>query len=84
MKVCSRAIQHAKFEHIHPCRSPDKIERYIAHCFSKMKNSNDVSNTRFPFILRFHSALHCGYSGITDIQDGLIFVLTRSRTFKKS
>ena len=27
-------------------------------------------NTRFP-LLRFRSALHCGYSGITDIQDGL-------------
>ena len=40
MKVFSGAIQHAKFER----RSPDKIERYIAHCFSKMENSNDVSN----------------------------------------
>ena len=38
-------------------------------------------NTRFP-LLRFRSALHCGYSGITDIQDGLFFVLTRARTFK--
>jgi hypothetical protein len=27
-------------------------------------------NTRLP-LLRFRSALHCGYSGITDIQDGL-------------
>jgi hypothetical protein len=26
----------------------------------------------------------CGHSGITDIQDGLFFVLTRARTFKKS
>jgi hypothetical protein len=42
-----------------------------------------VLNTRFP-LLRFRSALHCGYSGITDIQDGLFFVLTRARTFKKS
>ena len=25
--------------------------------------------TRFP-LLRFLSALHCGYGGITDIQDG--------------
>jgi hypothetical protein len=41
-----------------------------------------VCNTRFP-LLRFHSALHCGYSGITDIQDGLFFVLTHARTFKK-
>ena len=40
-------------------------------------------NSRFP-LLRFRSALHCGYSGITDIQDGLFFVLTRARTFKKS
>jgi hypothetical protein len=32
-------------------------------------------NTRF-LLLRFRSALHCGYSGITDIQDGLFFVLT--------
>jgi hypothetical protein len=32
-------------------------------------------NTRFP-LLRFRSTLHCGYSGITDIQDGLFFVLT--------
>jgi hypothetical protein len=40
-------------------------------------------NTRFP-LLRFRSALHCGYSGITDIQDGLFFVLTRARTFKKA
>jgi hypothetical protein len=40
-------------------------------------------NTRFP-LLRFRSALHCGYSGITDIQDGLFFVLIRARTFKKS
>ena len=39
-------------------------------------------NSRFP-LLRFRSALHCGYSGITDIQDGLFFVLTRARTFKK-
>jgi hypothetical protein len=28
--------------------------------------------------------LRCDYSGITDIQDGLFFVLTRARTFKKS
>jgi hypothetical protein len=28
--------------------------------------------------------LHCGYSGITDIQDGLFFVLTCATTFKKS
>jgi hypothetical protein len=35
-------------------------------------------------LLRFRSALHCDYSGITDIQDGLFFVLTRARTFKKS
>jgi hypothetical protein len=35
-------------------------------------------------LLRFRSALHCGYSGITDIQDGLFFVLTRARTLKKS
>jgi hypothetical protein len=27
-------------------------------------------NWRFP-LLRFRSALHCGYSGITDIQDAL-------------
>jgi hypothetical protein len=27
---------------------------------------------------------YCGYSGITDIQDGLFFVLTRAKTFKKS
>ena len=40
-------------------------------------------NTRFP-LLRFRSALHCGYSGITDIQDGLFFVLTRARTFRKA
>jgi hypothetical protein len=46
-------------------------------------------NRPFP-LLRFRSALHCGYSGITDIQDGLFFVLTismvltRARTFKKS
>jgi hypothetical protein len=39
-------------------------------------------NTRFP-LLRFRSALHCGYGGITDIQDGLFFVLTRARTFIK-
>jgi hypothetical protein len=39
--------------------------------------------TRFP-LLRFRSALYCGYSGITDIEDGLFFVLTRARTFKKS
>jgi hypothetical protein len=43
----------------------------------------ELANTRFP-LLRFRSALHCGYSGITDIQDGLFFVLTRARTFKKS
>jgi hypothetical protein len=35
-------------------------------------------------ILRFRSALHCGYNGITDIQNGLFFVLTRARTFKKA
>ena len=40
-------------------------------------------NTRFP-LLRFRSALHCGYSGITDIQDGIFFVLTCARTFEKS
>jgi hypothetical protein len=27
--------------------------------------------------------LHCGYSGITDIHDGLFFVLTHARTLKK-
>jgi hypothetical protein len=42
-----------------------------------------VHNRQFP-LLRFRSALHCGYSGITDIQGGLFFVLTRARTFKKS
>jgi hypothetical protein len=36
-----------------------------------------VCNTRFP-LLRFRSALHRGYSGITDIQVGLFFVLTRA------
>ena len=46
----------------------------------KIKGS---TNTRFP-LLRFRSALHCGYSGITDIQDGLFFVLTRATTFKKA
>jgi hypothetical protein len=35
---------------------------------------------RFP-LLRFRSALHCGYSGITDIQDCLFFVLNRARTW---
>ena len=35
-------------------------------------------------LLRFRSALHCGYSCITDIQDGLFFVLTRAGTLKKS
>jgi hypothetical protein len=39
MKVFSGAIQHAKFEH----RSLDK-KRDIAHCVSKMKNSNEGSN----------------------------------------
>jgi hypothetical protein len=43
----------------------------------------DLFNWWFP-LLRFRSALHCGYSGITDIQDGLFFVLTRARPFKKS
>jgi hypothetical protein len=38
---------------------------------------------KFP-LLRFRSALHYGYSGITDLQDGLFFVLTRARTFKKA
>jgi hypothetical protein len=47
------------------------------------RNSNSPSNRRFP-LLRFRSALHCGYSGITDIQNGLLFVLTRARTFLKS
>jgi hypothetical protein len=41
-------------------------------------------NTSWIPLLRFRSALHCGYSSITDIQDGLFFVLTRARTFKKS
>jgi hypothetical protein len=40
-------------------------------------------NRWFP-LLRFSSALHCGYSGNTDIQDGLFFVSTRARTFKKA
>jgi hypothetical protein len=44
---------------------------------------SDNNNSRFP-LLRFRSALHCGYSGITDIQDGLFFVLTRARTLKIS
>jgi hypothetical protein len=35
-------------------------------------------------IPHFRSALHCGCGGITDIQVGLFFVLTRARTFKKS
>jgi hypothetical protein len=34
MKVFSGAIQHEKFEQ----------NRDVAHCFSKIKNSNDVSN----------------------------------------
>ena len=33
-----------------------------------------AGNTRFP-LLRFRSALRCGYSGITDIQDGLLSVI---------
>jgi hypothetical protein len=41
-----------------------------------------VPQPTFP-LLRFRRALHCGYSGITDIQDGLFFVLTRARTLKK-
>jgi hypothetical protein len=44
-----------------------------------------ICNTRFPLLRRFSqrkcNALHCGYSGITDIQDDLFFVLTRARTF---
>jgi hypothetical protein len=40
-------------------------------------------NRRFP-LLRFRSALHCGYSGITDIQDGLFFVLIRAELLKKA
>jgi hypothetical protein len=40
-------------------------------------------NWRSP-LLRFRSALHCGYSGITGIQGGIFFVLTRARTFKKA
>jgi hypothetical protein len=50
-------------------------------------NSVAITNTRSP-LLRFRSALHCGYSGIivviSDIQDGLFFVLTSARTFNKS
>ena len=43
-----------------------------------------LGNSRFPLaLLRFRSVLHCGYSGITYIQDGLFFALTRARTFKK-
>jgi hypothetical protein len=38
---------------------------------------------RFP-LLRFRSALHCSYSGITDIQDGLFFVLTRARELPRT
>jgi hypothetical protein len=42
-----------------------------------------IGNLWFP-LLRFRSALNCAYSGITDIQYGLFFVLTRARTFKNS
>jgi hypothetical protein len=46
----------------------------------EMVSQEWARNSRFP-LLRFRSALHCGYSGITHIQDGLFFVLTRARTF---
>jgi hypothetical protein len=56
----------------------------LGEFFISTKNKGKLMcNTRFP-LLRFRSALHCGYSGITDIQDGLFFVLTRARTFKKA
>ena len=51
--------------------------------YDYMKCMENGLNGRFP-LLRFRSALHCGYSGVTDIQDGLFFVLTRARTFKKA
>jgi hypothetical protein len=49
----------------------------------KTTSESSTINWGFP-LLRFRSALHCGYSGITDIQDGLFFVLTRARTFKEN
>jgi hypothetical protein len=55
---------------------PPYLFCYLRSCRQYMQ----IRNTRFP-LLRFRSALHCGYSGITDIQDGLFFVLTRARTF---
>jgi hypothetical protein len=35
-------------------------------------------------LLHFRSALHCSYSGITDIQDGLFFVLPVQELLKKA
>jgi ABC-type uncharacterized transport system YnjBCD permease subunit len=55
----------------------------IVLIFKSSKSQIIFYNSRFPLLLRFRSAFHCGYSGIIDIQDGLFFVLTRARTFKK-
>jgi hypothetical protein len=61
--------------------TPSSNHRAYIHVW--IKHSGCAWIWRFP-LLRFRSALHCGYSGITDIQNGLCFVLTRARTFKKS
>jgi hypothetical protein len=58
-------------------------EVYLHIWIRRMKTCTTLPNWWFP-LLRFRSALHCGYSSITDIQDGLFFVLTRARTFKKA
>jgi hypothetical protein len=64
-----------------------KVQKYCnvkAMLHETMFAANSQHNWRFPLYLRFRSALYCGYSGITDIQDGLFFVLTHARTFKKA
>jgi hypothetical protein len=52
-------------------------------CFTKRLFKNPVVNWRFP-LLRFLSALHCGYSGITDIQDGLFLSWPVQELLKKA
>jgi hypothetical protein len=59
------------------------LEKLICSPYFEWIKWGQLLNTSFP-LLRFCSALRCGYSGITDIQDGLFFVLTRARTFKEA
>jgi hypothetical protein len=67
-------VQTGKFSltsSICPCvRKRRLVPKLIVPAFWIRKISKVYKNTRSP-LLRFRSALHCGYSGITDKDSGL-------------